>query len=62
MLMKETYMCCSYCYTDYSPDLNHLTGMQIRQKAKIDGWKYLKGQDVCPKCFNKKIHLAEKSK
>ena len=62
MITKDTYMYCNYCYEDFCPDLSHLNVAQIRIMAKKSGWKYIKGNDVCPKCFNQKIHLTEKSK
>jgi len=50
MISKDTYICCDFCYEDFCPDLNHLNAGQIRQIAKTEGWKYIKGKDVCPKC------------
>lgn len=53
MITKEIYMFCDICFVDFCPALNHLKTFEIRKIAKKDNWKYIKGEDICPKCVQK---------
>jgi len=60
MITKETYMFCDLCFIDFCPDLQHLKGYEIRKIAKENGWKYIKGKDICPNCIQKTKREVQK--
>lgn len=53
MIIIETFISCDKCSTMFGVDNRHLNGKQQRNDAKKSGWKIIKGQDICIKCFLK---------
>lgn len=56
-IVVETFLSCDgenasrHCIGQFGVDNRHLTGAQHRNDAKLEGWKLIKGKDICPECY-----------
>jgi len=57
MFIKETFLICDYCGENYGAD-NRVEGLSAKQLRSKKSWfHYIKGKDVCDRCFKEKKHL-----